>query len=140
MNKSGVFGLTFDIVSLSTDILSLCAEYSQDAKSSSADIDLLLKSINTVQTTAKQAHDVFRGPDGQRFMLSESLSEVLNDSHGSLVEIKKKLEPKPNCISSKKLKFGGPKWPYRRKDLEMVVDGLDRQIDAISVALYLNKR
>lgn len=135
----GVASSVIAVVDLSAKVFSLCLQYSREVKNAKEDIERLSAEVVAFQDTTKKLQTLVEGPRGQELSASQQLRSTIEDSLLRLEKLGQQLQtPTHRKIMSK---FGARalKWPFKRKDVDDVIQDFARCRENISLALNIDQ-
>lgn len=135
----GVVSSVIAVVDLSTKIFSLCLQYSREVKNAKDDIERLSKEVGAFQDTTKKLQTLIEGPRGQELSASQQLISTIQDGRYRLEKLREQLQtPTHRKVMSK---FGARalKWPFKRKDVDEIIQSFARCRENISFALNIDQ-
>ncbi|RFN48465.1 vegetative incompatibility protein het-e-1 [Fusarium flagelliforme] len=135
----GVVSSVIAVVDLSTKVFSLCLQYSREVKNAKDDIERLGKEVGAFQDTTKKLQALVEGPRGQDLSASQQLLSTIEDGRSRLERLGQQLQtPTRRKVMSK---FGARalKWPFKRKDVDDIIQNFARCRENISLALNIDQ-
>lgn len=131
------------VVDLSAKVASLCFQYYTAVKNAKADIEQLQEEINRLEITLKHTQRLLESPNGVRLQTSERLADGLPGCCIQLKDLETKLETKLKPKTTQRLRrfLGGHAlvWPFQSKDVEKIIQNLNKFRDSLSTALTIDQ-
>jgi hypothetical protein len=130
------------VIDLSAKIVSLCFQYFSDVKNAKSDVKRLQGELKRLTTTLQGAQRLLESPNGERLQTSQGLSDGLNGCFSQLSQLRLRLEKKLNPGPARKAmrKFGlrALKWPFESKEIDSIINNLERYRDTLSAGLTVD--
>jgi hypothetical protein len=130
------------VIDLSAKVASICFQYSAAVKNARSDVERLQGELERLRTTLQGAQRLLESPNGKRLQTSQGLRNGLIDCSSQLSELQSRLEKKLNPGSARKAmrKFGlrALKWPFESKEIDSIINNLERYRDTLSVGLTVD--
>jgi hypothetical protein len=140
MEGLGTAAAVIAVVELAAKVASLCLKYSSAVKDAARDIDRLRLRIESLIGALEGVHQLLRGPDGVRLEYSQRLRYVLDASYSQLDRLNEKLEDNPDTNQAMRhIRLRALKWPFKSKDVEKILENLQRNQDTISTFLQFDQ-
>ena len=126
------------VIQLSAKVALLCTQYSVAVKHAKADIERLRKEVNSVTNLLRDAETLIKTPNNQ-LPTSTELQPAFSDCFEQLSAVSDKLEPGKRQKIMSTIGVRALKWPFQSKEIETVIDNLERFKDTISLALQVDQ-
>ncbi|KAH6988808.1 vegetative incompatibility protein HET-E-1, partial [Ilyonectria sp. MPI-CAGE-AT-0026] len=127
------------VVELSANVIRHCVQYAQDIKHAKDDKARLSQEVTRLHLALKNADDLLNGPQGARLKCSRALSVATGNSEAQLRRLDELLAFGQMTKSGKNAGLGAMKWPFQSKEVETLIQGLQRCTEAISSALQVDQ-
>lgn len=128
----GVAANVIAVVDLSAKAIGWCVRYAQDVKHAKDDKTRLSREVTRLNMASRTARDLLDGPRGARLKASQRLSLAVVESESQLRRIEK-------VLASEKTGLAALRWPFQSREVDMVVQDLQRCTGAISSALQVDQ-
>jgi len=135
----GVVSSVIAVVDLSAKVFSLCLQYSREVKNAKNDIERLGEEVVAFQDTTKKLQALVEGPRGHGLSASQQLLSAIEDGRSRLEKLGQQLRtPTHRKVMSR---FGARalKWPFKRKDVDEIIQNFARCRENISLALNIDQ-
>ncbi|RKK90938.1 hypothetical protein BFJ68_g16338, partial [Fusarium oxysporum] len=132
----GVASSVIAVVDLSAKVISWCVRYAQDVSHAKEDKKRLAEELTRLNLASVNAHNLLDGPHGSKLKTSHALLLATVDSQSQLKRIERQLAER-NGLG--KVSFEALKWPFKIKDVQSVIQDLDRCTKAIYLALEVDQ-
>ncbi|KAK4144138.1 uncharacterized protein C8A04DRAFT_36800 [Dichotomopilus funicola] len=126
------------VIELSAKVVSLCFQYSAAVKNARSDVERLQGELGRLRTTLQGAQRLRESPDGKRLQTLQGLSDGLNGCSSQLSQLEKKLNPGPTRKVMRKFGLRALKWPFESKEIDSIINNLERYRDTLSVGLAID--
>lgn len=133
MEGLGIAANLMGIIDTSSKIIGVCVQYAQDVKHAKEDKARLTKEVSRLSLTLRNAKDLLASPRGAHLRNSSSLMQAVSDSEDLLRHLGKLL------ISEKGAHLERLKWPFQSKELNNIVQSLQRCSAAVDAALQVDQ-
>lgn len=135
----GVAASVIAVVELSAKVLSLCFEYSQGVKKAKDDVGRLQKEVAAFQDTIGEFKTLLEEPRGKELKTSQQLLPVIKDGQSILEQLERRLLPSTSRKTMSRIGMRAFKWPFESKDVDGVIQSLERCRGYISLALNIDQ-
>jgi hypothetical protein len=129
-------------IDLSAKVASLCFQYYSAVKNAPSDVERLQGELETLKTTLRGAQRLLESPNGKRLQTSQGLRNGLIDCFSQLMELRSRLEKKLSPGSARKamsrIGFRALKWPFESKEIDSIINNLERYRDTLSAGLAVD--
>ncbi|PCD20318.1 hypothetical protein AU210_016185 [Fusarium oxysporum f. sp. radicis-cucumerinum] len=132
----GVASGVIAVVDLSAKIIKWCVQYAHDVSHAEEDKKRLADEIARLNLASVNACELLHGPHGSRLKASHALYLATVNSQSQLRHIESQLA---EGSGQAKTGFEALKWPFKNKDLQSVIQGLQRCTEAIYSALEVDQ-
>jgi len=139
MDGLGAAASVVAVVELSAKIASLCVEYSRAVKHAKDDIERLRREVGSLAEFLRELQQFLDGPHNAQLSTSPILCDALKSCRSQLTELEKKLNPGKRQKAMSRVGLRVLKWPFESKDVNKIVDELNRHKQTVSVALQLDQ-
>ncbi|KAH7353339.1 kinesin light chain 3 [Plectosphaerella cucumerina] len=139
MEGLGVAANVIAVVDLSTNVVTLCFQYSKEVASARANIERLHAQVKHLGTIVQAAQRLIEGPQGQSLSTSQKLIDIFHNYNVDLQKLKEKLEPTPKRSTIRRLGLRALKWPFSSKEVDQILSSLKRHEDTIHLGLQINQ-
>jgi hypothetical protein len=139
MDGLGVVANVIAVVELSAKIASLCIQYSLAVKHAKADIERLGEKVNSVTDLLRAVEWQLQRPNNTQLSTSQKLHGVLQDCFSQLTQLNTKLDPGKTRKTISRFGIRALKWPFESKEVENVINDLERCKQTISLALQVDQ-
>ncbi|KAJ3469714.1 hypothetical protein MRS44_003779 [Fusarium solani] len=128
----GIAANVFAVVDMSAKVIGWCAQYAQDVSHAKEDKKRLSEEVTRLNLASVNVRELLRGPHGSRLKASQALFLATVHGQSQLRHIETRLAGQrgQNTTSFKALK-----WPFQSKDLQLILQDLQRCTKAIYSAL-----
>ena len=130
------------VIDLSAKVASLCFRYYSAVKNARSDVERLQGELERLKTTLEGAQRLLESPDGKRLQTSQDLRNGLNGCFSQLSQLQSRLEKKFNPGSVRKamsrIGFHALKWPFESKEIDSIINNLERYRDILSAGLTVD--
>jgi hypothetical protein len=130
------------VVDIAVKVGSICHEYLKSLKEAKPDINRFIQEVQAYQSVLDKLQQVLQSPDGVRLSASQDLKQRIENSHLELVRIYDRLDQTLNSAMRKNtMSFFSSrtlKWPFEKKELDIIIANLDLQKQTISLALAID--
>ncbi|KAI3571439.1 hypothetical protein IWW34DRAFT_291909 [Fusarium oxysporum f. sp. albedinis] len=132
----GIASSVIAVVDLSAKVISWCVRYAQDVSHAKEDKKRLAEEVTRLHLASVNARHLLRGPHGSRLKASHALYLAAVNSQSQLRRIESQLV---EGSGQAKINFEALKWPFKSKDVQSVIQDLDRCTKAIYSALEVDQ-
>ncbi|KAK7582831.1 hypothetical protein V3481_012129 [Fusarium oxysporum f. sp. vasinfectum] len=132
----GVASSVIAVVDLSAKVISWCVRYAQDVSHAKEDKKRLAEELTRLNLASVNARNLLDGPHGSKLKTSHALLLATVDSQSQLKRIERQLAERNG---QGKVSFEALKWPFKSKDVQSVIQDLDRCTKAIYLALGVDQ-
>jgi Fungal N-terminal domain of STAND proteins len=139
MDGVGAAASVIAVVELSAKIASLCIQYSLAVKHAKTDIEHLRGEVNSVTDLLRRVEQLLQRPDNTQLSASQKLRDALRDCFSQLTELKTKLNPGKTRKAMSNFGIRALKWPFESKEVETIINDLERCKQTISLALQVDQ-
>jgi hypothetical protein len=130
------------VIDLSAKVASLCFQYSAAVKNARSDVERLQGELERLRTTLQGAQRLLESPNGKRLQTSQGLWDGLNDCSSQLSQLRSRLEKKLNPGAARKamsrIGLRALKWPFESKEIDSIINNLERYRDTLSAGLTVD--
>lgn len=124
------------VIEISAKITSLCFQYSVAVKYANRDIDRLQRKVSDLKNILEGAKRLL---DGQLLSTAQTLVDSLKDCFLRLEELQTQLDPGKTRKAMSRLGVRAIKWPFTSKEIEKIVNGLERYEQTFILALQVDQ-
>lgn len=139
MDAVGAASSVAAIVELSAKIAKLCAQYANDVKHASNNINRILRETDHLKNVSEGTQELFTSPQGSSLKTSPKLLSALNDGHSQLQSLQDRLRPSTTQKAMSKFGVRALKWPFQSKDIDKIIQQLAQCRQLISSALQVDQ-
>ncbi|KAK6706721.1 hypothetical protein SNK05_010600 [Fusarium graminearum] len=132
----GVASSVIAVVDLSAKVINWCVQYAKDVSHAKEDKKRLAEELTRLNLASVNACNLLNGPHGSRLKASHVLYLATVDSQSQLKRIEGQLAERGG---QGKVSFEALKWPFKSKDVQSVIQDLDRCTKAIYSALEVDQ-
>ena len=129
----------FAVIDISVKVASLCYQYSTGVKDAKKDIQRLQKKVKDIGDILRELKRLLDGPDKTRLSATDKLAASLEECFGRLHELETQLKPRKTRKAISRLGVRVLKWPFKSKEVEKIVAGLEEYERAFSLSLQVDK-
>lgn len=127
------------VVEVTAKVVKLCAQYANDVKHASNDIDRLHRETKYLNDVSENTRKLLTSPQGASLKTSQELLSALNEGRSLLQDLQDRLRPRTIQKGMRKLGMRALKWPFQSKDVDKVVQQLKECRQLISSALQVDQ-
>jgi Fungal N-terminal domain of STAND proteins len=128
------------VVDLSAKVASLCFQYLVAVKDAKEDIKRLQGEVSSIKDILGGVKQLLDGLDSKmQLLVTQKLSASLKDCSLQLKAVQKQLEPGKGRKAMSQFGVRALKWPFRSKEMEKIIHGLERHKRAFSSALQVDQ-
>ncbi|KAF5529466.1 heterokaryon incompatibility protein het-E-1 [Fusarium mexicanum] len=124
------------VVDLSVKVISWCVRYAQDVSHAKEDKKRLAEELTRLNLASVNARNLLDGPHGSKLKASHALLLATVDSQSQLKRIESQLV---EGSGQAKINFEALKWPFKSKDVQSIIQDLDRCTKAIHSAMEVDQ-
>uniref|UniRef100_A0A4E9EIH7 NB-ARC domain-containing protein n=1 Tax=Gibberella zeae TaxID=5518 RepID=A0A4E9EIH7_GIBZA len=139
MEALGVIANIIAVVDLSAKVATLCFQYSKDVSSARADIERLRNQVEHLATALRATQRLIEGNKGPSLSTSQGLTGPFRSCMVDLERLEKKLEPHPIRTAMRRYGVRALKWPFSSREVNQLLDGLDRHEKTILLELQVDQ-
>ncbi|EXL39066.1 hypothetical protein FOCG_18314 [Fusarium oxysporum f. sp. radicis-lycopersici 26381] len=132
----GIASSVIAVVDLSAKVISWCVRYAQDVSHAKEDKKRLAEEVTRLNLASVNARQLLRGPHSSRLKASHALYLATVNSQSQLRRIESQLV---EGSGQAKINFEALEWPFKSKDVQSVIQDLDRCTKAIYSALEVDQ-
>jgi hypothetical protein len=132
----GIASSVIAVIDLSAKVIKSCVRYAQDVSHAKEDKKRLAEEVTRLHLASVNARHLLRGPHGSRLKASHALYLAAVNSQSQLRRIESQLV---EGSGQAKINFEALKWPFKSKDVQSVIQDLDRCTKAIYSALEVDQ-
>lgn len=127
------------VIEISAKIASLCFQYSVAVKDAKKDIDRLQRKVSDLKDILEGVKRLLDGQDSTPLSAAHKLVGSLKDCFLRLEELQAQLDPGQTRKAMSRLGVRALKWPFTSKEIEKIVDGLERYEQTFILALQVDQ-
>lgn len=127
------------VIEISAKIASLCFHYSVAIKDAKYDIERLQKKVVDLQNVLKAVKHLLDERDNTRLPATQKLTGSLKDCFLQLEELKTMLDLGKTRKAMSRLGVRALKWPFTSKEIEKIINGLEKCEQTFSLALQVDQ-
>lgn len=135
----GVSSSAIAVDDLPAKVLSLCLQYSQEAKHAYDDVNRLSREVAAFQATIGELAVLVRGSHGEELSAWQQVKLVKEDAYSKLGELAQRMEFSTGRKTMSHLGARPLDWPFESKEVEENIQNLKLCRDNISVALNIDQ-
>jgi len=139
MEGLGAAASVIAVIDMSAKVASLCFQYSVAVKDAKEDIERLEREVKSIKSILEDVKRLLRGPDSAQLSASQKLLASLQDCFLQLKEMDARLEPGKARKAMSRVGWRALKWPFKRKDVEKIINNLGRCKQTFSLALQVDQ-
>lgn len=132
----GIAANVFAVVDISAKVIDWCVRYAQNVSHAKEDKKRLAEEVTRLNLASVNVRELLRGPHGSRLKASHALYLATVNSQSQLRRIESQLA---DGSGQSKATFEALKWPFKSKDLQSVIQDLQRCTEAIYSALEVDQ-
>jgi len=121
------------VVQISERILTLCCEYAVAVKDAKGDIDRLNSEVTALFDVLKRVKYMAEGPDATTLTALNALAKPIAQCSSELLALRARLDPTRKTMN--RLGLRSLKWPFKSKDVNKIIEVLQRYKTTINMAL-----
>ncbi|KAK1589765.1 uncharacterized protein LY79DRAFT_517222 [Colletotrichum navitas] len=136
------FGLAVNIaaiVQLSTKIAKVCLQYSKEVKNAREEIARVEEATLNLKAVAESALKLLEGPHGATLKTSQTLLSAARAAASRLKALDAELRPSDTRKAMRRFGVRAFKWPFQSKDVEKIVQDIERYTQMISMGLQIDQ-
>lgn len=129
------------VVDITVKVGLICSEYLQALKDAKSDINRLHQEVQDYRSVLDNVQKLLdKSPEGARLSATRDLQQTISQTHLELVRIYDRLDRSRNIRSNAAGLFGSRvlKWPFEKRELDMMIAKLNGQKQTISLALAID--
>lgn len=127
------------VIEISAKIASLCFQYSSAVKDARKDIERLERKVADLKGVLGGVKQLLDERDKSRLSAAGELAGSLNDCFLRLERLKTQLDPENTHKAMSRLGVRALKWPFTSKEVEKIVDDLERYKQTFILALQVDQ-
>jgi len=127
------------VIQISGKILSFCSEYYSKVKSVRKDIERLQGEVKSLNNVLNKVRELLEGPKAARLPASNTLVERIKQCISELEGLRNKLDPGKGQKTMRGRLFRTLKWPFTSEDVDKSIIMLNRQKEALHLALSIDQ-
>ncbi|KAF4445315.1 kinesin light chain 3, partial [Fusarium acutatum] len=139
MEALGVVANIIAVVDLSTKVATLCFQYSKDVSNAREDIERLRNQVEHLANTLRATQHLLEGTRGLSLSISQGLAGSFCSCMTDLERLEKKLNPNPIRTAMRHYGIRALKWPFKSKEVDQLLAGLDRHEKTILLGLQVDQ-
>jgi hypothetical protein len=125
------------VIQISERILTLCSEYAIAVKGAKGDIERLNSEVTALFDVLKKVKDLADGPDAATLTALNALTKPIAQCSSELLAIRARLDPTRQTMN--RLGLRSLKWPFKSKEVNIVIEALQRYKTTINMALNVDQ-
>ena len=127
------------VIQISAEVFSLCERYYKGVKKAKSDVERLLSEITSFQHVLESLRTVADGPKASKVFATRTVLESVKQCDTELQNLKLKLQPDKNQKAIEGIRIRALKWPLQSKDVEHIINTLERHKATFSAALGVDQ-
>ncbi|KAH0559461.1 hypothetical protein GP486_004023 [Trichoglossum hirsutum] len=127
------------VIQISDRVLSLCSEYASAIKNAKRDIERLANEVKAFLDVLKRVEKMAKGLDASKLLASEPVSKAIEECSSELSGLIVRLDPGTGRRTMSRVGVRALKWPFTRKDLNKIIESLERHKGIINMALHVDQ-
>lgn len=138
MDGLSVAASVIAVVDASVKVASLCSQYYKSVKKAKEDIARLQETVENLQTALEDIKKLLEGQYASKLETSQKVKNALNNCFSDLKNLERELE---GGISGTHMRFWDTralKWPFKSKEVDKIIQGLERNEKSISRAMDID--
>jgi hypothetical protein len=128
------------VIQLTGSLVELCGSYIQQVKDARDEILSLQRAIASLQGTLQNLQNLVQSNDRKAMPTSSQLVSNVTDCLSDLRDLEIRLDPGKNKKLIRKIGWRALKWPLKRKDMEGLIQNLERYKSSFILALQVDQR
>jgi hypothetical protein len=129
----------FAVIQISDRIISLCGEYTLAVKNARRDVERLTNEVRAFLDVLKKVEKIAKGLDASKLLASEPVSGAIKECSSELNNLIIRLDPGTGRKVMKRVGFRALKWPFTSKDLNEIIESIERYKGIINMALHVDQ-
>jgi hypothetical protein len=139
MEGLGAAANVIAVVDLCAKVASFCYQYSLAVKHAKNDITRLQGELKSLRDVLGEVQQLLDGPDSAKLSASQKLLEALKDGFSQLKTLDERLNPGKARKAMSRLGVRALKWPFESKEVDKVINGLEKCKQTVSLALQVDQ-
>jgi hypothetical protein len=139
MEAIGVAANLIAVVDLSARIAKCCIQYSLEVKDAKADIMRVQTEVDNLEKVVSHVQRLISSPQSAHLTASEKMLDAVNDCLMQLKTLEEELAPSKTRKTMSRLGLRALKWPFKSKNVDKVIQDLERCKGAILLALQVDQ-
>jgi hypothetical protein len=128
------------VIDLSAKIASLCYQYLGAVKEAKKDIERLEAEINSLQEVLGGIRHLLDRPENaMRLEVTHKVSSSLDSCREQLEIVQRRLEPGKTRKTMSRFGVRAFKWPFKSKEVDKIIQSLNRHKTTLASALQLDQ-
>jgi hypothetical protein len=124
----------FATIDISVKVINFCSDYIKTVKGAKDSIERLRTQISIVRDVLQAVGALIESqPD--KLLTLQHLSETLREVDSELEKLKSKLEPSKGRQAIRKFGLHALKWPFTSKEVDEVIERLEKQKSTLNIAI-----
>jgi hypothetical protein len=139
MEGLGAAANVIAVVDLCAKVASFCYQYSLAVKDAKNDITRLQGEVKSLRDVLGEVQQLLNGPDSAKLSASQKLLEALKDGFSQLKTLDERLNPGKARKAMSRMGVRALKWPFESKEVDKVINGLEKCKQTVSLALQIDQ-
>ena len=139
MEGLGAAANVIAVVDLCAKVASFCYQYSLAVKDAKNDITRLQGEVKSLRDMLGEVQQLLDGPNSVELSASQKLLEALKDGFSQLKTLDERLNPGKVRKAMSRTGVRALKWPFESKEVDKVINGLEKCKQTVSLALQIDQ-
>jgi Fungal N-terminal domain of STAND proteins len=139
MEGLGAAANVIAVIDLCAKVASFCYQYSLAVKHAKNDITRLQAELKSLRDVLGEVQQILDGPDSAKLSASQKLFEALKDGFSQLKTLDERLNPSKARKAMSRMGVRALKWPFESKEVDKVINGLEKCKQTVSLALQVDQ-
>jgi hypothetical protein len=131
------------VIQLTGNIATICGGYIGAVKNAEKDIKSLQKTVEDFMVVLNGLSDLLKGLDGGKLSTSRKLDSPISECLSELKALEERLRPREKWkimrVLGRLLRLRALKWPLESKEIEKVINNLERYKGLFSLTLQVDQ-
>lgn len=127
------------VIQLTGSIVKICGCYIQEAKDARDDITTLQRTVAGLDGILQKLKEFLQDPTGAKLPTSSSLVNNITDCLSDLGALEEKVDPGKGKRMMRKFRFRSLKWPFKRTEVDRIIQDLERYKSFFTLPLQVDQ-
>lgn len=127
------------VIQLAGSIVQICGDYITTVKNANKEIDSLRKVVEELKDVLQMLSGLLNSPNGPKLFTSRKLVLQISDCSSDLTILKERLHSGTKKGVIGRLRLRSLKWPLERKEVETIMNNLERHKQLFILALQVDQ-